>query len=170
MIPGIGHFYTKIFSAKVASAARLRLFLWALPGAAGLRCRGLGADCTPSPFGLEGKLYLQKGKGEVLTRVPVRNVLPACKMILSRKIHGTWRLNCLSRNYLCSSISSWSLGCCKGKNKSRGNMQIAARLTSLFSSLVGYGTGKSSSSAMQNPWILELLLQHPFQKWEHAAA
>lgn len=52
-----------------------------LLGAVGPRCQGSGADCTPSPFGLEGKLYLQKGKGEVLACVPVRNVIPACKII-----------------------------------------------------------------------------------------
>lgn len=61
------------------------------------------------------------------------------------------------------SISSWSSGCCEGKNKSRGNTQIAARLTSLFSSLPRYITGKFSSSVRRNPWISELLLRHPFK-------
>lgn len=39
-------------------------------------------------------------------------------------------------------------------------MQIAACLTSLFSSLLRYITGKPSSFAKWNPWVSGLLLQH----------
>lgn len=100
----------------------------------------------------EKKLCLQKEKNTKYKLVSIgemRSLL--AKLSVSRKNCGTWELSCLSWCYLFCSISSWSSGCCKGKNRSRGNMQIAARLTSLFSSLSRYTAGKFSSSVRRNP-------------------
>lgn len=83
MIPGNSHFYVQMFSAKGTSAAQayaLRV------GAAGSSCPCLGADCTPSTFGLKEKETLPtKEKDKVLTHFHMRNALPACKMICKQE-------------------------------------------------------------------------------------
>lgn len=125
----------------------------------------LRAGRNPSTFGFKGKetLPTKREKYEVQSRFHRRNVLLACKIICKQENLWCLGIELLYRGVIYSVPFQLELGVRKGKNRSRGNMQIAARLTSLFSSLPRYTAGKFSSSVRRNPWISELLLRHPFK-------